>query len=256
MRRGFDVAASTHPGNLFLFNLPATHLGEIGRRLFREELDRLGRFLRRMGGKEPTNLRALSCCLNGSRSRTLDWCRGATGRTAAEAMTQFLHDGTEPIAASAPVPRQGLVPIILAGGPVPQSQWPLFDTLDRAGAHVAVNATENGERALAPVLLHETAESADSIGPDALAEGCLNRCVDIFQRPNTRLYDWLRARAASTNARGIVLWSYINCDLWRAEAASLRELLHLPVLALESHETLADTTRARTRIEAFVEALQ
>jgi hypothetical protein len=89
---------------------------------------------------------------------------------------------------------------------------------------------------------------------DLLARGYLTNCVDVFQRPNTRLYDWLRERLTVRQARGIVLWHYVGCDLWRAEAQPMREAFGLPVLLLDADE--AAPNRNTGRLEAFLESLR
>jgi hypothetical protein len=89
---------------------------------------------------------------------------------------------------------------------------------------------------------------------DLLARGYLPNCVDVFQRPNTRLYDWLRKRLSARQVRGIVLWHYVGCDLWRAEAQPMREAFGLPVLLLDADE--AAPNRNIGRLEAFLESLR
>jgi benzoyl-CoA reductase/2-hydroxyglutaryl-CoA dehydratase subunit BcrC/BadD/HgdB len=93
-------------------------------------------------------------------------------------------------------------------------------------------------------------------GGESLAQAYFDAMTDVFQRPNTRLYDWLRVRLAARRVRGLVLWHYVGCDLWRAEAQSLREGLGLPVLLLDADETAAASARSAGRIAAFVECLQ
>jgi hypothetical protein len=78
--------------------------------------------------------------------------------------------------------------------------------------------------------------------------------VDVFQRPNTRLYDWLRERLTARQVRGIVLWHYVGCDLWRAEAQPMREACGLPVLLLDADE--ATPNRGIGRLQAFLESLR
>ena len=108
---------------------------------------------------------------------------------------------------------------------------PLLDAIEKAGGRVVLNATEAGERSLwsespldqAQPAVGTPAQSGgaersvyaaeaflDQAGQDSpvtvsvpefcsvnaallplLARGCLANCVDVFQRPNTRLYDWL-----------------------------------------------------------------
>ncbi len=128
---------------------------------------------------------------------------------------------------------------------------PLLDAIERAGGRVVLNATEAGERSLwAASPPDQSRENAF----DLLAHRCLANCVDVFQRPNTRLYDWLRSRLAARQARGIVLWHYVGCDLWRAEAQPMREAFGLPVLLLDADE--AALQRNTGRLEAFLESLR
>jgi len=56
--------------------------------------------------------------------------------------------------------------------------------------------------------------------------------------------------------RGIVLWCFTGCDLWRAEWQTLREACHLPVLLLETDDAAGLAPRDVSRLQAFVETLQ
>jgi len=79
--------------------------------------------------------------------------------------------------------------------------------------------------------------------------------VDVFQRPNTRFYAWLKPRLLDRHVRGIVLWHFTGCDLWRAEWQTLREVSGLPVLLLEADEAAGVSPRDANRLQAFVEML-
>jgi hypothetical protein len=61
---------------------------------------------------------------------------------------------------------------------------------------------------------------------------------------------------AERRVRGIVLWVHVGCDLWRAEAASLRETFGLPLLVLDSLDARAGGLRDLNRLAAFIESLQ
>ncbi len=143
------------------------------------------------------------------------------------------------------------IPLALLGGPLPQSQWGIFETVQRAGGRIVLNATEAGERSLLPPLTDEIPNAFD-----ALVRLYTEGCVDVFQRPNTRLYAWPKERLATRAVRGIILWAYVNCDLWRAEASTLREAFGLPVLLLDADEAQSASMRNITRIEAFLELLK
>jgi hypothetical protein len=55
--------------------------------------------------------------------------------------------------------------------------------------------------------------------------------------------------------RGIILWHFTGCDLWRAEAQTLRETFSLPVLLLEAGTEPGAAPRELNRLQAFMETL-
>ena len=90
----------------------------------------------------------------------------------------------------------------------------------------------------------------------ALADHYFDHAIDVFHRPNSRLYAWLAERLMARGARGIVLWAHVACDLWRVEAASFREAFDLPLVVLDAHEVPAGGRRDAQRLRAFIESLQ
>jgi hypothetical protein len=310
----------------FLFNLPVTWQTPVAEKIYCDELRRLSQFLIGLGGHAPTTggLVEIMAQYSQARHRLLAAASSCPARAYAEAVARFHLDGSvqlpehgcpqpqrpriaprgdvcERLAASEPAaagdsraPGARFIPLALVGGPLPQSQLPLLDAIEKAGGRVVLNATEAGERSLWPaspldpaqpaVRTHvepATAErsvyaaetSLDPTGQNSpvtvstptscsvnaallplLARVCLANCVDVFQRPNTRLYDWLRERLTIRKVRGIVLWHYVGCDLWRAEAQPMREAFGLPVLLLDADE--AAPRRNTGRLEAFLEALR
>jgi benzoyl-CoA reductase/2-hydroxyglutaryl-CoA dehydratase subunit BcrC/BadD/HgdB len=265
LRRQFDCLALSISHRVFLFNLPATWQTPVAKRIFLAELERLGRFLVANGGHEPT-ADALSASMeehNRARKELLQSATSLPAQTAVEAVAGFYTEG---IPTSPPRPDRSAdwqsavspvgVPIALVGGPLYRADWGLFAAVQTAGARVVLNATEPGERNLWESTFVRSGVSSKDALLDALAEDYLAHCVDVFQRPNRRLYAWLGARLASRGARGIVLWVYSACDLWRGEAQTLRETFRLPVLQLEAGEAAGGWTRIRGRLEAFVESLQ
>ncbi len=252
MRRAAD-AADRSPSRVFLFNLPATWQTSAARQLYRHELERLGSFLVRLGGRPPTSAALESVLLDWDRrrQRLREVLPHATARLAAERLMAFFDDGSVPATVSA-TPSHG-APLALVGGPILRSQLDLFDAVESVGGRVALNATEPGERCLLPPL---PPHSASQTPLAVLADHYFDHGVDVFHRPNSRLYAWLESRLAQRRVRGIVLWVHVGCDLWRAEAASLREAFGLPVLILDPHEARGMGPRDLTRLGAFVETLR
>lgn len=271
MRRSADEVRARTNARAFLFNLPATWQTPPARRLYHGELERLGRFLETLGGRSPTDadLESVIAACESRRASVRKMLVGGSARQVAEALADYLG-GSEPgtsrsggsaerrhfqphdsaaLCLDAATPR---VPLALVGGPLLPSQWTLFDTIESAGGSVVLNATEPSERTLLPPLRQSSARSSF----EKLADHYFDHAVDVFHRPNSRLYDWLRPRLRDRRVRGIVLWVHIGCDLWRAEAASLREAFGLPVLALDAHEVHAGGLRDASRLAAFIESLQ
>jgi len=225
MRRAADQAASRNGGEVFLMNVPATWQVPAARQLYRKEIERLGAFLVSIGGVPPS-AEALAAEL---RSRT--WEASPANRSTAEACKR--------------------VPLALIGESLMPSHFSLPGLLESLGGRVALDATSLGERGQ-PVFSDEARIAEDPFG--TLVDGYFDSVADVFQRPNTRLYDWLRPRIAGRGIRGIVLWHYSWCDLWRAEANRLREEFLLPVLFLDADGSL--TPSMKTRLEVFLEILR
>jgi hypothetical protein len=248
------AAISTIRGNprAFLFNLPATWQTPAAKEMFRAELERLGQFLLTIGGRAPSpeRLRQEMKQSGATRKQLLESAPASSPRGFAEAVARFHWDGSfSPPPPAAPTDQ---VPLALVGGPFLASHWKLLDEIEAAGGRVVLNATKTGERSLCPAFEF----SADANPFAALVHRYCDNIVDVFQRPNTRLYSWLKPRLASRNVRGIVLWHFTGCDLWRAEAESLREVFDLPVLLLEASDEPGNAPREQTRLQAFMETLK
>jgi len=253
MRRGFDMATLHHRPRSFLFNLSATWQSAAAKEIFRAELGRFGEFLTGIGGRAPSpeKLRQEMVAAGSVRKHLLASAPGSSAGAFAQAVAQFYWDGTfSPLPQATPGDE---IPLALVGGPFPAAHWKLLDEIEAAGGRVVLNATETGERSLTPEFEFEGTTDNSF---DALVSGYCNHLVDVFQRPNTRLYDWLKPRLASRQARGIVLWHFTGCDLWRAEAQTLRENFGLPVLLLEAGGEPGNAPRGLTRLHAFVETLK
>jgi benzoyl-CoA reductase/2-hydroxyglutaryl-CoA dehydratase subunit BcrC/BadD/HgdB len=194
-----------------------------------------------------------------ARSQLLEAAAHLPARQYGEAIARFHWDGSVNLRESVRAPGTDAIPLALVGGPLPAWQGHVLDAIESAGGRVVLNATEAGERSLGPAFSPEQAPVAAGALSDLLrllTRFFLDNCVDVFQRPNTRLYDWLRERLAVRNVRGIVLWHYVGCDLWRAEAQPLRETFGLPVLLLDANEAAGDASRQSGRIQAFLESLR
>jgi benzoyl-CoA reductase/2-hydroxyglutaryl-CoA dehydratase subunit BcrC/BadD/HgdB len=224
MRRAADQASSLD--RVFLMNVPATWQAPAARQLYRAEIERLGAFLVRLGGATPSPDALAAEMRRHVRARGVS----CENRATAEACSK--------------------VPLALVGESLLPAHLDLPRLIGARGGRVALDATSDGERGQ-PVFPDEA--RIDEAPFAAMVDGYFDGVTDVFQRPNTRLYDWLRPRLAERGIRGIVLWHYSWCDLWRAEASRLREEFRLPMLHLDAGDSL--TPSMKTRVEAFLEIL-
>lgn len=225
MRRVFDLMVRRIDTPAFLLNVPSTWQTVAARRLYLDELKRLGRFLVRLGGREPDK--------NHLAQVMQDY------DNAGEHVTGLLRtDG---------------IPVAVLGGPLMQRDRVLFTIIEQSGGCIVLDATETGQRG-----------RRSAFDRRALAEGPLMELArayfeipDASRRPNSELYKWLKRELVQAGARGIIFHHYVWCDTWHAELGRLKEWTDLPVLQLDS-DGRGDTSIARSqnRIRAFLEMLQ
>jgi len=262
LRRCWDSLPANVQTRSFLFNLPVTTRDYVVHRIFRAELQRLSKFLVGIGGHvpEPEELVRQVQAYEASRNRLWEAAEQCTGRDYARALACFHSDGPNglPLALTSHERKpKHSVRVAVVGGPL-RLEDVFWDQLQAVGADVVLNGTEWGERSLGGAPLDDAGEiRAIDPGPiDLLARAFFERCVDVFQRPNQRLYDWLERKLIGRKVQGIILWYHFGCDLWRAEAQSLREKFRLPLLLLEADESGSAEERNANRIQAFVEAIK
>lgn len=226
MRRAKDYVETFASVPVFLLNLPSTWKTPAARRLYRAELERLGTFLVEQGGAPPSPRRLHRALLDGERERAAQRRQMIGKRT-----------GT---------------PVALLGGPLVRRDRDLLDALADAGGHVVLDGTEYGER-VHPAPFRRRRLRLDPLGE--LTSAYFGHIPDVFQRPNTGFYDWLRRKIPACGARGVILFRYLWCDKWHAEVRRLKDSLDVPLLDLDVDGTHV-TARYRTRIQAFMEELK
>ena len=241
---------------VFLLAVPATAGNPNAEDCYRLELERLGRFLVRRGGRPPAAGALRREMQRYAEARLeLRARRGEFGaRAFAEAVIRVESDGTLPPKQEgrpSPAGRAG-IPVALVGGPLRRTHLELLDRIESRGGRMVLDATENGERGLPPPSEAERAQR-DPLG--ALAHAFLEGIPDVAQRPNTGFHAWLAGRVRERGARGVIAWHYPWCDVWQAEVARLQETLGVPVLDLDAGDSEGLTPQVDTRLQALLEML-
>lgn len=221
MRRGFEVLHAHAHIPCFLCNIPSTWQTVQARRQFRDETERLGRFLEKAGGCRPSQ---------------------------AALREHMLRDGYPEYRAAASH-HKNKIPLALTGphGMAHDAVW--LDLLDASGGAIALDCSQAprpcfDRRALAARPFEE------------LTDGCLDAIQDIFQRPNSRFYQRLADALKQEAVKGLIVRRFLWCDLWHAEVARLKQWASVPVLDLEiGPQPAEDRHRLATRIQSFLEML-
>jgi benzoyl-CoA reductase/2-hydroxyglutaryl-CoA dehydratase subunit BcrC/BadD/HgdB len=254
MRRAAEWLTMTGDLPVFLMNVPATWQTPASARIYRDELERLGRFLIRAGGKKPT-LAQLSGFLeayDARRAAFRDSCGTMSPRLASRAAERF-DLGEEPEIAEAVAAEPRGVPVALVGGPLMRGDDRVFRAVEEAGGRVVLDGTESGLRTW-PAPFDRRRWREDPLLE--LVDAYFGTIPEIFRRPDTLLFNWLRREPARSGARGIIIWRYVWCDMWAAATARIREDTGLPVLELDVPGDVSEFAQACNRIQAFMEVLK
>ena len=240
----------------FLMNVPSTWQSPQVRQFYREELERLGRFLVQAGGREPTSRQVEAAIVeyDDRRTKALE-ARSRMGfRQWAETLVHMRSDLTASTLEVSRDPTGEGIPLALIGGPLLAEDDSFLELVERAGGRIVVDATEGGERTL-PAIVDRQRLKDDPI--DELVRIYFDTIPDVFRRPNTRLYGWLAEHVSARLVRGIILRRYPFCDLWHAELHRLRESSDVPVLDMDvAVSDGGEASRTLGRIEAFLEMLR
>lgn len=227
MRRSADVIRQNSDIPLFLMNIPHTWQTPSSHKLYENELKRLGEFLVRNGGKHPSDDKLRNAMIEYDDLRASKYDSESTHKAFG-------------------------IPVAVVGGPMPDSSI-LPGLIEAGGGYIALDATENGERAL-PARFDRRAITDNPFA--TLADAYFGTIPDPFRRPNSGLYIWLKRMLTEREIRGIILRRYVWCDNWHAEAQRLKEWSNIPFLHLDVGDTDFDAARLSTRVQSFMEMLR
>ncbi len=269
----YAAALLQHQGRLpvFLLHVPRTWQTAAVRAFYGEELNRFGRFLVGCGGTAPTDDALSQTMLGYDRARAALRLRRPELSAAAYARaiaavrghdswvgfsppsfnpeptaTEFSAEPTATecaVAVGSRLNKFGLepalpvpdLPLALVGGPMSQGDYDLLTAVENAGGRFVLDATESGERTL-PAAVDVDRLKADP--REELVRIYFDSIADVFQRPNDRMFAWLRAEVIRRRVRGILVRRYVWCDHWHGEMPRLREELDVPILEWEAPATI------------------
>jgi benzoyl-CoA reductase/2-hydroxyglutaryl-CoA dehydratase subunit BcrC/BadD/HgdB len=233
MRHAKDLLDREATTPSFLLNVPSVWQTPSAHALYLAELARLGRFLETAGGQAPSHACLVETLDRYDRLRAL----------------RVPTDGLPP--ATHATHRQRRVPIALLGGPLTRDDRELHRLVAEYGGQVVLDGTDEGERAQ-PARFDRRRLQDDPLGE--LVSAYFGSIPDVFRRPNSELFTWLKRKVTERGVQGVILARQVWCDQWHAEVQRLRESLDIPLLDLDLDGEPCGA-RAHTRIQAFMESL-
>jgi benzoyl-CoA reductase/2-hydroxyglutaryl-CoA dehydratase subunit BcrC/BadD/HgdB len=251
MRRAFDVIIRGCDIPAFLMNVPNTWQTLAAQKLYLDELNRLGRFLIRLGGTSPSKdtLAKIMLEYDDVRRAVCAARPYLSARRYAEAIA-----GGGSLKGEAFGDGSSGVPLAIIGGPLMRPDFDLFDMIEQLGGRIVLDATETGDRGMCPAF--DRRKLADEPLTE-LANAYFGGIYDASRRPNSELYTWFKREIADRAVRGIIFRRYLWCDTWHAELGRLKDWTELPVLDVDSAgDNETERHRTSNRIRAFLEMLQ
>lgn len=209
-------------GQSFLMNIPAAWQSPVARDMYRDELNRLGRFLIRAGGDKFS-------------------------------LHRLTPHRRPPSVGAKPSPGEGKN-IALFGGPETARIPEFYDLLKANGLKIVLDGTElsgSGRGGIDPKALE-----ANPI--KTLTQAYFVDLPDIAKRPNTQFYSRMSQYVKARAVEAIIVRTFPWCDLWTAELPRIRECFQLPVLhyVVDTTSPLSSDKRLNTRLSAFTEMIQ
>ncbi len=269
LRRAAEVISRDLGLPVFEFSVPRAHGNQGAQERLRHEMEWLGRELAHFCRGAPFDPGALGHRVrawNRARraARRLDESRGAgrlAGREALALARSIWRLGPEAFLEAAgtieaslpPAPEVSPpgVPLLFTGPPVLWGDDTIADFLEASGrGRIAGDVLETGTYP----HLEEADENGDPL--EALAQRANRFPLGCgFKRPDGAFVEAVRQEARRWGAKGVVYKSLSFCAPWNHQASRFKKIWGLPLLALEGDYAAGQTTRLKTRIEAFLEAL-
>lgn len=214
MRRAFEVVTGQTDRPCFLLNLPHVWEAESAFTRYQDEILRLGRFLKDLGGAAFFDDKLGCLLVDAEQDR---------------------------------VPPSEQVSVALVGSHGLSDDEGLKALIEQQGGSVVLDATEPATPRFEP----------GTSAFESLCRAYWQIQEDVFQRPNSRLYDRLTRLLEQTCVKGVILRRYVWCDLWHAEVSRVKAWSPVPVLDVEiGGPGQTDTQRLTTRIQAFMEMIR
>lgn len=253
MRRNIEIATANKP--YFLFNLPSTCQTITSGKMYRYELERLGKWLSELTGIVPDK-QSLHRELFQSfvaRNEFYNWLNSnqPNAETIIPLEQELFKSGKLNDLPQESSPNCNRSSILLVGSPTGIATRPLAELIEKFGGQITIDFTECGWHHL-PTKLDQRLLLDD---PFEAMVNAYENLPGIFHRPNVNWYCAIRDFIQNVPIKGIIFWQQPWCDLWHGEIQRFKNWSPLPVLALTANDHGQIDAHASGRIEAFMEII-
>jgi benzoyl-CoA reductase/2-hydroxyglutaryl-CoA dehydratase subunit BcrC/BadD/HgdB len=247
-RRGVELIPDERRGRVFLMHVPQTWQTASAYGYYLGELERLGDFLVRSGGRSPDPEKLKETMGDYEALRRTVTARHPALKGAA------LTDGLNALYRGHDLPplenaKAGKISLAVIGSALTRSDEPLFGVVETLGGAIVFDGTENGE-AMLPARFDRRELRQSPL--EVLAAAYFFHIPAVFRRPNSALFSWIRQEIDKRAVRGVLLVRQAWCDLWHAEVHRFKEWLGVPVIDIDI-TTEAGKHHSVTRINALLE---
>jgi benzoyl-CoA reductase/2-hydroxyglutaryl-CoA dehydratase subunit BcrC/BadD/HgdB len=253
---------------VFLLHVPKTWQTVNAFDYYRQELLRLGNFLKHLGGTTPSHLslKEIMMAFHTARQSLLQHLEHLQGQNYCEVLNHFFSEGSGEIyrtgrwqiqesileSTRTSTTTKSLMPVAVVGSPLAPDDFALWNHMEKLGVPLSLDGTPTGECSLPGKFDPHLLKSDPSL---ALFDAYFYGIFAMFRRPNQEYFSWLKSKVAAKGIRGLILKYYAWCDTWHAEAQRLKESLDLPFLMIEAGDESCNNGHTLTRLEAFCETL-
>ena len=226
MRRAHEIFLELR-GDIpsFLLNVPVSWQDPACVKYYRSELERLGEFLSRIGGRRPD------------------------AKTLADTIRRYAKQREELYTAKNR--NESRINIAFVGSELRQEDDWIFSYVHQFGGQVVLDATCNGEMVLPGCVL-----------PDGLDDDPLGTLAEMYfalphphQRPDSKFFDYVTTQIIQRNVKGVILIHMSWCDTCHGFARRLKQKLSVPLLQIAEADQPTAKAHIQSRLSAFGEML-
>ncbi len=251
MRRVYELFISKANQPSFLFNVPSLKNNPNSRKMYIDELKRLEKFLINSVGLGLNSKKLFSSIklYEQAYARILKFKPVLSDALFkdSEMDINYAAAGIKNFAYKTDIN------IAILGDSLPPAYFDIFGFLRKKNSSVVLDGTDSGERCIPGVMYKEI--KSDNPYKILMHKYFLG-IPNIYQKPDTDFYSWLKTMIIQRGINGIIILRNIWCDLWRGITSDIKHKSKIHVLAIDLNDDYQFDQHSKNKIDAFIEMLK